>query len=235
MFKPIKNKRVYEHVIEQIQDMIMEGALEKGDKLPSERGLSEQLGISRTSIREALRALEIIGLVESRQGEGNFIKGDIESSMLEPLSVMFVLSGGKPLDILELRKIIEVESARLAAQRIDGDEKEELKEIMDGLRNAKSEIESSEFDKKFHYMIAKCTGNYLLLNFLNVISSLMRDFIKSARWEILQANKEQGFLVNQHQAVCDAVVANDPPKAAVAMKEHIEYIYNVVEKLDKKR
>lgn len=235
MFKPIKNKRVYEHVIEQIQDMIMEGTLERGDKLPSERGLSEQLGISRTSIREALRALEIIGLVESRQGEGNFIKGDIESSMLEPLSVMFVLSGGKPLDILELRKIIEVESARLAAQRINSDEKEELNEIMNGLRNAKSEIESSEFDKKFHYMISKCTGNYLLLNFLNVISSLMRDFIKSARWEILQANKEQGFLVNQHQAVCDAVVANDPQKAAAAMKEHIEYIYNVVEKLNKKR
>jgi len=235
MFKPIKNKRVYEHVIEQIQDMIMNGNLERGDKLPSERDLSEQLGISRTSIREALRALEIIGLVESRQGEGNFIKGDIESSMLEPLSVMFKLSGGKPLDILELRKIIEIESAKLAAQRISDDEKEELKEIMERLRNAKNEIESSEFDKKFHYMVAKCTGNYLLLNFLNVISSLMRDFIKSARWEILQANQSQEFLVNQHQEICNAITEMDSQKAAMAMKKHIEYIYNVVEKIDKKR
>lgn len=234
MFTPIKNKKLYQLVIDQIQEMIMTGKLKKGDKLPSERDLSEKMGVSRTSIREGLRALEIIGLIESRQGEGNYIKGNMESGFFEPLSVMFILSGGRPLDILEVRRTIEVEGAVLAAKRISEEQKEELKEIMDGLRNAKDEKESSEYDRKFHYMIAKCTGNYLIMNLFNVITSLMRDFIKDARWEILQANKSQEFLVKQHQLICDAIIENDPEKSALAMKEHIEYIYNVVEKMNSK-
>lgn len=234
MFTPIKSKKLYQLVIDQIQEMIMTGKLKKGDKLPSERDLSEKMGVSRTSIREGLRALEIIGLIESRQGEGNYIKGSMESGFFEPLSVMFILSGGRPLDILEVRRTIEVEGAILAANRINDEQKEELKEIMKKLSNAKDEKESSEFDKKFHYMIAKCTGNYLIMNLFNVITSLMSDFIKDARWEILQANKSQEFLVNQHQLICDAIIVNDQEKAASAMKEHIEYIYNVVEKMNSK-
>lgn len=74
MFSPIKNTRVYEKAIEQIKDMIVEGTFKKGDKLPSEREMAESLQISRTSIREALRELEIMGLIESRQGDGNFVK-----------------------------------------------------------------------------------------------------------------------------------------------------------------
>ncbi|WP_432666111.1 FadR/GntR family transcriptional regulator [Wukongibacter baidiensis] len=234
MFTPIKNKKLYQLVIDQIQEMILDGKLKKGDKLPSERDLSNQLGISRTSIREALRALEIIGLIESRQGEGNFIKGRMESSIFEPLSVMFILSGGRPQDILEVRRIIEVEGAILAAKEINDDQKEELIEIMNQLRNAKDEKESSEFDRKLHFMIAKCTGNHLIMNLFNVISTLMKDFIKDARWEILKANKSQEFLVNQHQLICDAIIENDPDKAGLAMKAHIEYIYNVVEELNDK-
>ncbi len=231
MFTQIKSKKVYQHVIEQIQNMIMDGTLKRGDKLPSERHLAELLGVSRTSIREALRALEIIGLIESRQGEGTFIKGSVDTSLFEPLSVMFMLSDGKPHHILELRKIIEIESAKLASEKISEKDKKELQKIMNNLRNSENEKESSKFDKKFHYKIAECTGNYLILNLLNAISSLITSFIKGARWEILVQNKSEDFLINQHQEICDAIVTNDSEKAELAMKEHLEYINNVIEKL----
>ena len=88
MFISVKNKKVYEEVIEQIKDMIYNGILKKGDKLPSERDMVEELQVSRTSVREALRSLEVIGLIESRQGEGNFVKDSLEKGHIEPPSVM---------------------------------------------------------------------------------------------------------------------------------------------------
>ena len=81
MFSPIKNTKVYEQVIDQIKNMIDEGNLKKGDKLPSERSLVEQLKISRASIREALRALEVIGLIECRQGEGSYIRTNFQDNL----------------------------------------------------------------------------------------------------------------------------------------------------------
>ena len=129
MFSPIKNTKVYEQVIVQIKDMIDKGTLKKGDKLPSERKLVEQLQVSRASIREALRALEVIGLIECRQGEGNYIKTSFQDNLFEPLSIMFMLEGSNPEAIWELRKIMEVEAAGLASKRITDEQLKELKEI----------------------------------------------------------------------------------------------------------
>jgi GntR family transcriptional repressor for pyruvate dehydrogenase complex len=231
MFKPIKNKKVYEYVIEQIQNMVMEGELKKGDKLPSERDLSEQLGVSRTSIREAFRALEIIGLLESRQGEGNFIKGKIESSFFEPLSVMFMLNKGKAKDVLELRMAIEIEAAVLAAARINDEECQELQQLMKSLKNAQNEKESAKIDKRIHYKIAEITGNCLIMNLLNAISTLIESFIVNAREKLLEEEERRFILINQHQKVCDALIERNPDKAGEKMREHLEFINEVIEKL----
>ncbi|QZY53744.1 FadR/GntR family transcriptional regulator [Crassaminicella profunda] len=235
MFVPIKNKKVYQHVIEQIQNMVMEGTLKKGDKLPSERDLVAQLGVSRTSIREALRSLEVIGLIESRQGEGNFISGNIDSSFFEPLSVMFMLNKGNPESILELRMIIEVEAAAIAAKKIKEEDIEEMKNLMDELRKAQNEIESAKVDKKLHYKIAQITGNYLIVTLLNAISSLMESFIKDARGMILREEEKREVLMEQHQKICDALIEKDSKKAILAMKEHLETINETMKKLPKKK
>ncbi len=126
MFIPIKNAKVYEQVIEQIKTMIISGNLQKGDKLPSERELVDQLKVSRTSIREALRALEIVGLIKCKQGEGNFIRDNFDNSLFEPLSLVFMLERSNKEDIIEVRRIIEVEAAALAAKRIT---KDQLKKV----------------------------------------------------------------------------------------------------------
>ncbi len=224
MFVPVKSKKVYEHVIEQIQNMVMTGVLQKGDKLPSERDLVEQLGVSRASIREAIRALEMIGLIESRQGEGNFIGGDINSSFFEPLSVMFMLNDGKSEDVLELRRVIEVEAAALAAGHITEEGKVELNRLMLELKEAKNEDESAKVDKALHYTIAKISGNYLILILLNTISSLMESFIRDARGMILREESQREMLIEQHQKICDSIIQENPNAAVKAMREHLQTI-----------
>lgn len=228
MFVPIKNKKVYQHVIEQIQSMVMDRTLKIGDKLPSERELVEQLGVSRTSIREAMRALEVIGLVESRQGEGNFISGNIDSTFLEPLSVMFMLNEGNPDDILELRMIIELEAVKKAAEKIQEDDKTELKEIMGLLRNASNEKESSYYDTKLHYKIAEITGNYLIITMLKAVEALMESFIGKARGMILRQEDSKELLMEQHQKICNALYQNNVDEAIKAMKEHLEHITKTI-------
>jgi GntR family transcriptional repressor for pyruvate dehydrogenase complex len=237
MFKQVKSKKVYQHVVEQIQVMVMNGELKKDDKLPTERDLAEELGVSRTSIREALRSLEMIGLVESRQGEGNFIGGNIKSNFFEPLSVMFMLNQGNPRDILELRMVIEVEAASLAAQRVNNEDRtkdiKELNNLMKRLREASNEEESKSIDLQLHYKIAEITGNYLIMMLLNTISSLMETFVESARGMILVDPENREKLLNEHQSIVDSISEGDSEKSIKSMREHLDTINKTMEKLHK--
>lgn len=232
MFELIKNKKVYQHVIEQIQNMVMSGELKKGDKLPSERVLSDELGVSRTSIREALRALEVMGLLESRQGKGNYINGEIDSSFFEPLSIMFMLNEGNPENILELRMVIEVESASIAANKIEDEDVQILEDLIDELKTAESEIMRAKIDKKIHYKIANITNNYLIVTMLNAVSSLIETFIKDSRAMILKQADKKELLIKQHENICNAIINKDSLKARNAMREHLETINATMKKLN---
>lgn len=223
MFSPVKNKKVYEEVIEQIKDMIYKGILKKGDKLPSERHMVEKLQVSRTSVREALRCLEIIGLIESRQGEGNFIKENFENGLIEPLSVMFMLKDSKSEEILELRKIIEIGTVQLAAKRISKSELDELKELKEKLKNLNKEENLAEIDREFHYKIAEASQNFLLLGVLNAISSLIESYIKDARKSILEEEGNRQELIKQHENIFEALNNNNEDEAIKAMTKHLDF------------
>ncbi|AVP54398.1 GntR family transcriptional regulator [Clostridium tetani] len=223
MFSPVKNKKIYEEVIEQIKDMIYKGILKKGDKLPSERDMVEKLQVSRTSVREALRSLEIVGLIESRQGEGNFIKEDFEDGLIEPLSVMFMLQDSKSEEILELRKIIEVGTIKLAAERITESELEELNELKEKLKTPNKEENLAEIDREFHYKIAAASKNFLLLGVLNAISALMESYIKDARKSILEEEGNRQELITQHENIFEALNNNSEDEAAEAMTKHLDF------------
>ena len=129
MLNPVKNIKVYEAIIEQIKDSVKNGELKSGDKLPSERELAEKLQVSRTSVREALKALSMLGLIDSKHGDGNFIKSNVEDCLLEPLSVVFLLIGNRNEEIFQLRRIIEPEAAAIAANNITEYELNELRLI----------------------------------------------------------------------------------------------------------
>lgn len=223
MFSPIKNTKVYEQVIDQIKDMIVEGALKKGDKLPSERELVEHLQVSRTSIREALRALQIIGLIECKQGEGNYIRENFENSLFEPLSIMFMLQESSPEEIIEVRKIIEVETAAIAAQKITNEQLDNLDILITALKSCNNENDNVKIDKKFHYEIAQASRNFLIVNILNTISSLIDSFIEGARKKILINEQNKEVLAKQHEDIYEALKSRNSKKAAEAMRKHLDF------------
>ncbi len=225
MFEPIKNKKIHQQVSEEIQKMILSGELKLGDKLPAERKMAEMLNVSRTSIREALRSLEIIGIIESRQGEGNFISENFDQVGLEPMSLIFTLKNGKFKDILEIRNIIEIEAAGLTAERITEERKEILKDLLTDLINAESEAERVAIDKSIHYKIAEYTNNILIVTILETISSLMIYFIKDARLKIVKNLKVDNLLENMHKNIVNSIVSGDKNKAKQAMKEHFDNVY----------
>lgn len=230
MFNPIKSTKVYEQVIDQIKDMINEGTLKKGDRLPSERSLVEQLQVSRASIREALSALEVIGLIECRQGGGNYIKTNFEDNLLEPLAIMYTLEGSNPEEIWELRKIMEVEAVGLAAKRINDEHLMELKELLQRFDINKDETYNTEIDKQFHYKIAECSGNILIYNILKTVSALVEDFIKDIRRIILTDKENWDVLFSQHQNIYLAIEKHSSAESRQAMREHLDYANRYIEK-----
>lgn len=224
MFREIKTTKVYEQVIVQIKDMINSGTLKKGDKLPSERELASGLGVSRASIREALRALEVIGLISCRQGEGNFVRESFDDNLFEPLSVMFTLNQSKPSDIFDLRRVMEVETAALAAKSITKEELEELKKLIDVMNDCEDEEKKVKLDKKFHYKIAKASKNFLIVTVLSTLSTLIDSLIKDARAQILKNKKNEEIIDLQHKSIVDALEKGDSEEAASMMRIHMKLI-----------
>lgn len=228
MFNSIQNRKVYEQVIEQIQENILAGDLKKGDRLPSERELSEVMNISRTSIREAIRVLEAMGVVESIQGEGNFVCINPEKSLLQPLSMIFKLNNGKSQDIFELRKVLEIESARLAANRATNIDCRELLSIVNQMEDETLDKNRNEvlvkLDKEFHNKLASMSKNYLIECLFATSSMLFEKFIEDARCEIIKKDCADKLLLCQHKEICDAIINKNEELSMKSMKEHMDYV-----------
>lgn len=229
MFSPIQNKKIYQYVIEQIQLQIYNGDLKKGDKLPSERDLTEQLDVSRSSVREALRALEVTGLIETRQGEGNYVNGAFDAALLQPLTAMFMLNNGTPNDLLEFRTTIEVMASGLAALRINEEQSIELTKILDDLTTATDESHKAELDIRLHYYIAEITGNILIINILSIISTMMEVFIQTSRLKILENPDNQIILMDNHKNVVESILSKDTDLAKEAMQAHMDMIRRITD------
>src|SRR5438477_1312115 len=128
---PIKSTRIYEEIVRQIKAMIAEGRLKSGDQLPPERDLAEKFLVSRTSVREALRALESVGLIEIRPGEGTFVKEVSVEALVEPLALVLLSQREMIGDLFEARRMLEPVIAGLAARRASREEVTEMERILD--------------------------------------------------------------------------------------------------------
>ena len=224
MSTPIRNPKAYDQVIEVIKDKIKKGKIKKGDKLPSEREMAESLGLSRASVREALRALEVIGLIESIQGAGNYIRTNFDNSLIEPLSLMFMLQESSVKEMYDLRETLELQCVKLSARYIEENELGLLTAILNRMYLAKTEEESLELDIEFHYLIAKTSRNMLLINVLEVLSQLMDEFIRKSRMQILHEGNTRENLLEIHENLLRALNCREEAKASQAMKEHFDLI-----------
>lgn len=231
MFKQIESNKVYIQIIEQIKDSIRNGQLKKGDRLPSERKMSEQLGVSRATVRESIRSLEIMGLVKCIQGEGNFITDNLENSLIEPISMMFILNQGKINEIGELRRALELEAVELASKKISDSSINMLRGLCETIENGKNEAIRAEADKQFHYEIAKASENILIINILNAASFLVENFIKDIRVKILAGEENANIINSQHRCILNALESRNTEKAVNSMQKHMELINRFINEL----
>lgn len=224
----VKNTKAYKIVIDYIKDKVYKRELKKGDKLPTERELAEQLKVSRTSVREAIRALEVIGLTESIQGAGNYIKNDFEKSLFEPLSVMFMLQESSPVDIFNLREVLEMECCKLAVKNVKDYELYKLEAIISEMKESNDEERNSVLDKELHSLIASISGNKLIINVLNVVSVLIEASIKEYRSQIINLFKNNDKLMEIHERIYLSLAAKSEKQMIDAMNDHYELIKKAV-------
>lgn len=218
-----RSNATYRHVLDYIVDQIRSGKIKKGTKIPTERELAELLGYSRATIREAYMTLDMIGLVEQRPGLGTIIKKDFDNWIIDPLNIIFKLSGTGAKEVYEFRKMIEIEIATLAAEKITDEEITQLTEYYEKMVGTKDEQVASFYDKKFHNVIAKATKNSIILNAYNAMSPMLDLFTVDIRKVVLEREPE-GILESMHESIFDAIVTRDKERARQAMKAHMSMI-----------
>ncbi len=222
MFHQVKTKKVYEEIVGQIKALIVEGRLQPGDKLASERDLSEQLGVSRASVREALSALEMAGIIEIRPGEGSFVKQLSFAGLMEPLSFCLRVESKEMQHFLEVRRVLEAEAAALAALRAGAFEHEEIRRSLEMMR---AEIVAGGFgdegDTAFHAAVAKAAQNPILDQLMGVITELMSNTFRSVRQRMFLAPGIADSIYASHVDIYQAIVCHDPQAARNGMRKHL--------------
>lgn len=224
-FRPIKTKKVYEEIIEQVKKMIVEGVLSPNDKLISERELADQLKVSRSAVREAFRALEAMGIIDIRHGEGTFVKAVSSETLVEVLVMACMFDKDTTRELMELRKILEVESAGLASLRHTADELDSMEQA---LCRMKKDIESGdlgeEADWLFHYAIAEATHNSIIIRLMDTIGDTMQRVLKKARQELYQTPGTPNRLYNEHCRIFEALRQGNDKEARRVMFEHLDLV-----------
>lgn len=224
MFESIESKKISQVVIEQIENMIMSGELKNGDKLPPERELTETLNIGRPALREALKALEVIGLIESRHGQGNYIINNTENSFFKPLSLSFKLSNGNTEEILEIRKLLESYTVRQAAINADDEDIRKLYKIHECMIQAETTDLKSAYDKQFHYEIAEISKNMLVNKMLESISYLYDNFINKTVRMSFFGEDSIDKIYEEHLSIIRAIEKHDEEEAFACINAHLNNI-----------
>jgi GntR family transcriptional repressor for pyruvate dehydrogenase complex len=221
LFKPVKKTRVYEEIIDKVKDMIGKGRLQSGEKLPGERELSEVFQVSRSSVREALRALESQGYLESRQGDGTYIARKPVESLVSPLASVIFSEKDSQMELFEMRRLIEPQLAYLAAERATEEEIARLEEALVLQEQAIARGETgTEVDREFHYLMAEATKNKVLLR----LTDYMRELLAESREKYLQVEGRPEKSITRHRQVLEAIKAGDAELAARVMLNHVREI-----------
>ncbi len=224
-FEAVRKTKVYEQVAKQIERLIAEGLLKPGDKLPPERELAETFQVSRGSVRDAIRSLELVGLVEPRQGEGTVVREFSADLLVNPLATVLARKRELVGELLDVRKMIEPPLVARAAMRASA---EEIAYLEDILRRQKEKMERGELtieeDSEFHYAVATAAQNSVVLRVLDVLMDLLRE----TRERSLQVNGRLRKSFAGHRRILRAIKRRDASAAEAAMHRHIEEIEAIV-------
>ncbi|WP_303290190.1 GntR family transcriptional regulator [Marinobacter sp. SS5-14b] len=231
----ITPKRLADTIVEQLETMILEGTLQPGQRLPPERALAEQFGVSRPSLREAVQRLAAKGLLTSRQGGGNFVTDSLGASFSDPLIKLLENRPEAHRDLLEFRHTLEADCAFYAAQRATEVDKAHLTKAWQALdacyqAPSRENIEQEgAADARFHMAIAEASHNVVLLHTMRNLFNLLKNDIVTNIGGMYskQAATRQG-LIDQHQALFTAVVEGRADDARAIAGEHIQFVQKTI-------
>ena len=213
---------VTDEAIERIRELIASGEWGPGTRLPREADLAKQLGLSRNSLREAVRALSLARVLEVRQGDGTYVSSLEPSELLEPtLSATHLLRGRTVLELFEVRRMLEPEAAAMAALRVDQDVLDDLRRELDRMFAAEDRADDLiEADTAFHDVIARAPGNGVLRVLLR---SLSTKTVRARLWHGLVDRNALDLARAEHQQIYDAIAAGDAGLARAATLLHIAH------------
>jgi len=228
-YRAAKRGRLHEEVVSQIQELIEEHQLRPGDKLPPERELTEGFDVSRTVVREAIRSLEERGLVEVRHGSGVYVAEPSIDSVTDSLALHLRVSESSLMALLEVREILEVEIAGLAAERATEEDCDELERTLvhEG-QSLHSPDQYVEADLRFHEVLTRATHNEVLPILVNPLAELLRE---SRRVTIEPPGSSELSLMG-HREIFEAVKCKDRHQARAAMRRHLLMVRKVLGAVD---
>ncbi len=235
LFRTVRVSRASQDIVQQIRESIFAGKLAPGDRLPSEKELAEQFGLSRITVRDALRVLESQGLIAIKVGAGGgaFVANPSSKPLSNMLSDMLRLQGGTTKELVEARHVIETSIVTLAAQRATAEDLEAMRHAIAAARAARAagDPRFTPHSVDFHLGLAKAAKNQVLLFTVNSLQTFFHETLD----RLLPDDRMAQRAIEDHQKLLNAIEAHDVDQANQVMREHLNYFEKRVQKLDRSR
>lgn len=225
IFRKIRSERLSEKVADQLRTAIGEGRFKVGEKLPSQPDLAELMGVSRPSIREAVKLLELQGMIETVQGGGTVVRNIAAQEIGTPIETLLVNDKEKVIELMDVRALLEVWSAKRAASNRTEDE---LKQILSLTEEMQKDFDAGsiryELDAKFHKEIAGATHNTILTHIVGSVFDLIRESIRFHREEVFVSRRDQKKILEHHMKIYEAIRDRDSERSEGSMYEHLQFV-----------
>ncbi len=237
-FDQVRQRRLSDDIVERLEGMILEGTLRAGERLPAERALAEQFGVSRPSLREAIQKLVAKGMLVSRQGGGNYVVESLGSTFSDPLMQLLESNPESQRDLLEFRHTLEASCAFYAARRATELDRERLKAAFEALldcyarEDKVTRAEEGAADANFHLAIAEASHNAVLLHTIRGLFDLLkRNVVINIGGMYEQRTETRDMLISQHRELYQAIIEGRAEDAREISSRHILYVQEVLDEV----
>ncbi|MCS7463999.1 FadR family transcriptional regulator [Paenibacillus doosanensis] len=221
---PIKKTTLSQDIVQKLIELIVNGTIGPGEKLPSEKQLMELFGVGRSSLRESIRALVALELVKVKVPEGTFVSKSFGNFFTKHLELMSKISFDNIVELVEARLKLEVDLAELAALKASDEELRHLDAIIATMKQAKDNEEFLNADLEFHIHIAQMAHNSFMFQVLSILRDITREWI----YRVLQSESAREISLAQHERIARAIQRRDPAEAGEKMREHLETVGEIL-------
>lgn len=222
------SEKAYEKVVNYIRTEIWRGNLKRGERLPPERDLASVLGVSRNSVREAIRTLGLMGFISSVHGAGNYVTCDLEKNLYETFRIMMMLGETNFLQFSQLRRGLESETARLASAHALPRHIAKLEQIVNKMSTEENLEYGSRLDQEFHLTLCESAGNRLISSLFGAMIATTNNFISTMFIKITSTQSQAEALYESHRSIVAAVKNHDESGAINAIWKHFEIVDSAI-------